>query len=83
MPGHFERPVESCPDDLESFAVPVIIAYRSESRSLFRINLLTINRILTSAHADDPLVPEIAQIYKSDREKYTTTAREWTRKYAT
>ena len=33
--------------------------------------------------ADDPLVPEIAQIYKSDREKYTATAREWTRKYAT
>ena len=32
--------------------------------------------------ADDPLVPEIAQIYKTDREKYTTTAREWTRKYA-
>jgi ubiquitin-conjugating enzyme E2 D len=32
---------------------------------------------------DDPLVPEIAQIYKADREKYTTTAREWTRKYAT
>ena len=41
---------------------------------------------MTRAHTtfpDDPLVPEIAQIYKTDREKYTATAREWTRKYAT
>jgi ubiquitin-conjugating enzyme E2 D/E len=39
-------------------------------------------QFLTSKFTDDPLVPEIAQMYKSDREKYTTTAREWTRKYA-
>jgi len=32
--------------------------------------------------ADDPLVPEIAQIYKTDREKFVNTAKEWTRKYA-
>jgi ubiquitin-protein ligase len=32
--------------------------------------------------ADDPLVPEIAQIYKTDREKFANTAKEWTRKYA-
>ena len=31
---------------------------------------------------DDPLVPEIARIYKSDRDKYTKTAKEWTAKYA-
>jgi len=37
---------------------------------------------LVSCSADDPLVPEIAQIYKTDREKYVTTAKEWTRKYA-
>lgn len=36
----------------------------------------------TVLDADDPLVPEIAQIYKTDREKYTMTAKEWTRKYA-
>ena len=28
------------------------------------------------------MVPEIAQIYKTDRDKYMNTAREWTRKYA-
>uniref|UniRef100_A0A6I8P7I3 E2 ubiquitin-conjugating enzyme n=3 Tax=Mammalia TaxID=40674 RepID=A0A6I8P7I3_ORNAN len=31
---------------------------------------------------DDPLVPEIARIYKTDREKYNRIAREWTQKYA-
>jgi hypothetical protein len=27
-------------------------------------------------------VPEIAHIYKTDRQRYEETAREWTRKYA-
>ncbi|XP_068182755.1 ubiquitin-conjugating enzyme E2-17 kDa-like isoform X2 [Antennarius striatus] len=31
---------------------------------------------------DDPLVPEIAQLYKRDRKQYERTAQEWTRKYA-
>lgn len=31
---------------------------------------------------DDPLVPEIAALYKKDREKHDSVAREWTRKYA-
>lgn len=31
---------------------------------------------------DDPLVPEIARKYKTEREEYTNMAREWTRKYA-
>ncbi|GMY30741.1 UBC core domain-containing protein [Fagus crenata] len=30
----------------------------------------------------DPLVPEIAQMYKTDRAKYETTAQSWTQKYA-
>ncbi|CAB4420375.1 unnamed protein product [Rhizophagus irregularis] len=31
---------------------------------------------------DDPLIPEIAHVYKTDRTRYEATAREWTRKYA-
>ncbi|KAJ7414409.1 Ubiquitin-conjugating enzyme E2 D3 [Pitangus sulphuratus] len=31
---------------------------------------------------DDPLVPEIARIYKTDRDKYNRISREWTQKYA-
>lgn len=30
----------------------------------------------------DPLVPELAHIYKTDRARYEATARDWTRKYA-
>jgi ubiquitin-conjugating enzyme E2 D/E len=44
--------------------------------------LLSISSLLCDANPDDPLVPEIAQLYKSDKPKYESTAREWTRKYA-
>jgi len=37
---------------------------------------------LNDANPDDPLVPEIAQIYKTDKARFEATAREWTRKYA-
>ena len=44
--------------------------------------LLSISSLLTDANPDDPLVPEIAHIYKTDRAKFEATSREWTRKYA-
>ena len=44
--------------------------------------LLSISALLTDANPDDPLVPEIAHIYKTDRARYEANAREWTRKYA-
>jgi len=44
--------------------------------------LLSICSMLTDPNPDDPLVPEIAHVYKTDRAKYENTAREWTRKYA-
>lgn len=44
--------------------------------------LLSICSLLTDPNPDDPLVPEIAHIYKADKAKYEDTAREWTRKYA-
>merc|ERR1712156_273924 len=43
---------------------------------------LSICSLLCDPNPDDPLVPEIARIFKTDREKYTELAREWTRKYA-
>ena len=45
--------------------------------------LLSICSLLTDPNPDDPLVPEIAHIYKADRSRYEELAREWTRKYAT
>jgi len=44
--------------------------------------LLSICSLLTDPNPDDPLVPDIAHIYKTDRARYEATAREWTRKYA-
>ncbi|XP_070603064.1 ubiquitin-conjugating enzyme E2 D2 isoform X4 [Erythrolamprus reginae] len=44
--------------------------------------LLSICSLLCDPNPDDPLVPEIARIYKTDREKYNRIAREWTQKYA-
>lgn len=46
------------------------------------IVLLSICSMLTDPNPDDPLVPEIAHVYKTDRPRYEATAREWTRKYA-
>eukprot|EP01005_Ploeotia_sp_CARIB1_P001647 NODE_560_length_741_cov_544.744300_g551_i0.p1 GENE.NODE_560_length_741_cov_544.744300_g551_i0~~NODE_560_length_741_cov_544.744300_g551_i0.p1 ORF type:complete len:149 (-),score=24.31 NODE_560_length_741_cov_544.744300_g551_i0:180-626(-) len=45
--------------------------------------LLSICSLLTDPNPDDPLVPEIAQMYKKDRKKFEETAKAWTRKYAT
>lgn len=44
--------------------------------------LLSVCSMLTDPNPDDPLVPEIANIYKTDRARYDQTAKEWTRKYA-
>ncbi|KAF2587686.1 hypothetical protein F2Q70_00037600 [Brassica cretica] len=44
--------------------------------------LLSICSLLTDPNPDDPLVPEIAHMYKTDKTKYESTARSWTQKYA-
>jgi len=44
--------------------------------------LLSVCSLLTDPNPDDPLVPEIARLYKQDRAKHDATAKEWTRKYA-
>ncbi len=41
---------------------------------------LSICSMLTDPNPDDPLVPEIAQLYKTDRQQYEKNAKEWTRK---
>ncbi|XP_069756787.1 ubiquitin-conjugating enzyme E2 D4-like [Narcine bancroftii] len=44
--------------------------------------LLSICSMLCDPNPDDPLVPEIAQMYKIYKEKYIKQARDWTQKYA-
>merc|ERR1711918_222826 len=45
--------------------------------------LLSICSLLTDPNPDDPLVPEIAHVFKTNLPQYEKTAREWTSKYAT
>ena len=44
--------------------------------------LLSISSLLTDPNPDDPLVPEIANIFKSNKAQYDQTALEWTINYA-
>ncbi|KAF5188036.1 Ubiquitin-conjugating enzyme e2 e2 [Thalictrum thalictroides] len=44
--------------------------------------LLSISSLLTDPNPDDPLMPEIADLYKISKAKYEATARAWTLKYA-
>ena len=51
-------------------------------RALCVAVLLSVCSLLTDPNPDDPLVPEIARLYKSDKAKHDAQAKEWTRKYA-
>jgi ubiquitin-conjugating enzyme E2 D/E len=44
--------------------------------------LLSICSLLTDANPDDPLVPEIANLLRTDKARHDRTAKEWTQKYA-
>jgi len=45
--------------------------------------LLSICSLLNDPNPKDPLVPDIANLYITDKERYEQTAKEWTRLYAT
>ncbi len=44
--------------------------------------LLSISSLLTDPNPDDPLVNDIANVYKDDRDAFNETAKKWTRLYA-
>lgn len=44
--------------------------------------LLSICSLLTDPNPEDPLVPDIAMLYKTNRKKHDALARDWTKKYA-
>ena len=44
--------------------------------------LLSICSLLSDPNPDDPLAPEIARLYKTDREEFNRIAKEYTIKYA-
>lgn len=77
---HSPRPMVTRVDHLQGFA-PLYHnrAFPADTSSSV---LLSICSMLTDPNPDDPLVPEIAHVYKTDRSRYEATAREWTRKNA-
>ena len=44
--------------------------------------MLSICTLLSDTNPNDPLLPDIANIYKNDKELYIKNAREWTNIYA-
>lgn len=44
--------------------------------------LLSISSLLTDPNPKDPLVPDIAHMYETDRARFNQMAREWTLRYA-
>ena len=44
--------------------------------------LLSICSLFSDPNPDDPLVPEIAKLYKTNKQQHDANALEWTRKYA-
>lgn len=56
--------------------------FKQSPRSISFAVLLSICSLLCDPNPDDPLVPEIARIYKTDRDRYNQLAREWTQKFA-
>ena len=44
--------------------------------------LLSISSLLDEANPKDPLVPEIARLYETNRAEFNRVAREWTLQYA-
>ncbi|KAJ9546474.1 hypothetical protein OSB04_019017 [Centaurea solstitialis] len=55
----------------------------SSSSSISTENLpLSSPQVLTDPNSNNPLMLEIAHMYKTDKSKYEATARSWTQKYA-
>lgn len=44
--------------------------------------LLGIRSLLANPNPDDPMAPDIAKLYVTDREMYNRNAADWTKKYA-
>lgn len=65
-----------------SFKFEVSVVQNDDSCLIVFSVLLSICSLLTDPNPDDPLVPDIARIYKTDKTKYSETAKDWTRKYA-
>lgn len=53
----------------------------SPALSIFKV-ILSISSLIVDPNPNDPLSPDVANIYKTNREYYNKIAKEWTKLYA-
>jgi ubiquitin-conjugating enzyme E2 D/E len=78
----FETPIYHCNINSEGgICLDILKNHWSPALTIGKV-LLSLMSLLSDANPGDPLVPNIAHIYKNDRAKHDRTAMEYTRKHA-
>ena len=79
----FETKVYHCNINFDGWISLDVLSSQWTPAFTIASSLLSITSLLSDPNPDNPLVPEIARLYKEDKVKHDKVAKEWTQKYAT